>query len=101
MSDDPKKNRLEQAKEHMRKLDPFFDQVEAALDQFYTGQRVTEILSANGKRIVVERSKRIGRIRLRAGDVLLRTIKLKPQSDIEGPLWDSSEDLQPSSEPPD
>jgi len=96
MNNDLEKIRLERAKEKLRKLDPYFDQVEAALDQFYAGKPVTEYCSANGERLVVERSQRLGRIRVQAGDLLLRTIKLEPRPDSEGPLWVSSEDFSSS-----
>jgi len=55
-----------EAKEKLRKLDPYFDQVEAALDQFYAGKPVTEYCLVNGERLVVERSQRLGRIRVQA-----------------------------------
>lgn len=96
MNDDLENANLENFKDRMRKQDPHFDQVEAALDRFYAGKPITDCCSANGERIVVERSDRLGQIRVRAGELLLRTIRLKPQPDSEGPLWRSSEDLHPS-----
>lgn len=89
---------LENFREAMRRKDPHFDQVEAALDQFAAGKPVTERCSANGERIIVERSDRLGQIRVRAGGMLLRTLSFEPRPDSEGPLWRSSEDLKPSSD---
>jgi hypothetical protein len=85
---------LESFREKMRQKDPHFDQVEAALDQFAAGGPVTERCAANGERIVVERSDRLGKIRVRAGDMLLRTLSFEPNPDSQGPLWRSSEDLE-------
>ncbi len=87
---------LENFRDAMRRKDPHFDQVEAALDQFAAGKPVTERCSANGERIVVERSDRLGKIRVRAGDLLLRTLSFEPQPDSEGPLWRTSESLRSS-----
>lgn len=89
---------LESFRETMRRKDPHFDQVEAALEQFAAGKPVTERCSANGERIVVERSDRLGQLRVRAGDLLLRTLSFEPQPESEGPLWRSSEEVQPSSD---
>ena len=83
---------LDGFRQRLREKDPDFDRVEAALDQFAGGEPVTERCAANGERIVVERSDRLGKIRVRAGDLLLRTMTFKARPDSEGPLWRSSED---------
>lgn len=96
MNGDLKRPISEQFKEHLRKSDPYFDEIEAALDQFGTGGPVSVVCSANGERIVVERSYRLGRVRVRAGDKLLREISFTPRANSEGPLWVSSKDYPPS-----
>jgi len=93
MSNHSEKTSLELLKDRLRKGDPFFDEIEAALDQFGTGGAVTERCSANGQQIVVERSYRLGRLRVRAGDLLLHEMNFTPRPDSEGPLWVSSEDF--------
>lgn len=90
---------LETFRDKMREKDPHFDQVELALDQFATGKPVTELCSTNGARIVVERSAKLGKIRVRAGDLLLRTMSFTPSPDSEGPLWRSTEDLLARAKP--